>query len=454
MLTILLLLACSGSPTQPPDVQPAPTERPSDVIVITLDTTRADHLGTYGYYRETSPRLDRFAATSLVFDRFIVPMATTLPTHMSLWTGVWPTEHGIEANVMHGGKAFVPSPGLSSLAQILQDKGYATGAFVSAAPLDDQSGALEGFGHHTQPKRYERPAEQTTDDALAWLGEQDGPMLMWVHYYDPHNPFRAPEAYTDLFDPNDARVSTWMTERNISPVAKRPTGQKVRAKPSIHGYDAEIRYMDDQFGRLLEGLEMSGRLGNALVVVMGDHGEGLNQHDQPAHGLVWNEQLHAPLFIKAPGVLPERVDAITSAADVFPTALALVDLPGEASFLKQVSGRDVRATTDKRPVLSQTSRRQLEFGQPLTYALTGERYKCTMVEGQPAVLFDLETDPFELAPISESPELTACQAELTQTLEAQRARAKALGSGQTTDVDADRMDELRELGYLDDEPAN
>jgi arylsulfatase A-like enzyme len=424
-----------------------------DVIVITLDTTRADHLGTYGYLRDTSPRLDAFAATSIVFDRLVVPMATTLPTHTSLFTGVYPIEHGITANVEHGGLQFIPSDKLIPMAAWLSDAGYQTGGFTSSAPLNPQTGIERGFQVFTAPKGDLRPGKATTDDALGWLAttSPDVPMLMWVHYYDPHNPYAPDEKYHQEFLA-DARIEAWIDERQIERLTKRPTGEPVRARPTINQYDAEIRTMDDQFGRVLDALSARGKLDDALVIVMGDHGEGLNQHGEPGHGLVWDEQLHAPLFIKAPGAAPRRVAATTSAVDVLATALALVDLPDEASILAQSSGQNALSPDAvTRPALSQMSARQLQFGKQLTFALTDDRYKCTWVEGEPPKVWDLKEDPFELKnPPDPHPEQeAACKEQGEKIVAAQRARATELGAGKTQQMDPAQIQMLKDLGYLD-----
>lgn len=439
----------------PPVSDPADAALP-DVVVLTLDTTRADHLPTYGYFRDTAPTLDALAKESVVFDRFVVPMATTLPTHTSLLTGTYPTEHGIQANVQHGGEAFVPGQGLKSLAQWLDGQGYQTGGFVSAAPLARRSGIAAGFQVYTQPAREQRRGAQTADDALAWLDStaSDVPLLMWVHFYDPHNPFNPPKAYRGLFEA-DAELDAWIAERQLTPTTTRPNGETLEVRSSIDLYDAEIRYMDDQVARLLEGLQARGRTDNTLFIVAGDHGEGLNQHGEPGHGLVWHEQLHAPLFVKAPGLAPGRVSHTVSAVDVLPTALGRVELPGEETVLAQSSGVDALADDfTPRPVLSQTSARQKRFGVDLTYTLTDDAWKCRWTDGEPAVLWHMADDPFELSPVDDPARAEACEQAIREMLDTHAARAEALGSGQTRKVSDEELEQLRALGYVDDAPED
>lgn len=450
---------CASEPSDAPE--PATEVRgPSkvtldhpDIVLVTLDTTRADHLGAYGYFRDTSPVFDALAAQSVLFERLLVPMATTLPTHTSILTGTWPTEHGVVANIQHGGRRFQPSDALVPFTMWAADLGYRTAAFVSAAPLNKDSGIARGFEVFDDPPRIERPGNVTTDAALAWLAQApEEPMFLWVHYYDPHNPFAPPDGYAERFAAlnDDDVMDAWLDARQVSKVTKRPTGQVVRIRPATQAYDGEIRFMDEQLGRLLEGLQARGRRDNTLLIVLGDHGEGMNQHEQPGHGLTWNEQLHAPWLIQAPGVAPARIPHIASAADVLPTALGMVDLPEEERFLEQVSGADVMAPGFvERAVLSQTSERQLMFDKPMTYVLTGPQGKCRWAEGEPSLFWDLTQDPFELAPVGTGPDLDACVAELQNTLAVQRLRATQLGSGKTTEMTPEDIEALRALGYLD-----
>lgn len=459
---ILLLSACGwfSEPSSPTVVPAGPPPAAADatwpdVVVVTLDTTRTDHLSLYGYPRDTSPTLDALAAESVVFDRLVVPMATTLPSHLSLFTAVWPTEHGVLANLMHGGDRFTPSEALTPVAVWLKDAGFQTGAFVSAAPLAKNAGLAPGFDVYDDPKRVERPADVTTKRALAWLAEAapEQPMLLWVHYYDPHNPFRPPAPYDTRYDPEADDVDAFLAARDVTPVATRPTGQVVHARVDGALYDGEIRFMDDQLARVIDAVKARGRWDQTLLVVVGDHGEGLNQHGQPGHGLVWEEQLRAPLLIKAPGVDAGRTDVLLSIADVMPTALSMVDLPDEGRFLAEASGVDVLADGfEARPVLAQTSSRQLMFGRPMTYALTGPHAKCQWSEDAPeGVLWDLAADPFELAPSDDAAARAACVEALAGALATQMERAARLGPGEARPMSDDERRALEALGYLDDD---
>lgn len=443
MILTFLLASCGWwSQPAPPTDDPRP-----DIVIITLDTTRADRLGMYGYPRPTSPNLDALATESIIFDRHIVPMATTLPTHLSLMTGVYPSEHGVLANVEHGGSRFLPGDGLVPLARGLKNEGYATAGFVAAAPLRQGTGIEAGFLHYTEPERVMRDASEVTRDALRWLESAPSkPILLWAHYYDPHNPWRPPEPHrSDLaFDPT---LDAWLTERSFHRVASRPNGEQVRMRPANALYDAEIRYMDTWIGTLLDALRARPRWDNTLILVVGDHGEGLNQHGEPAHGRVWHEQLHAPWFMRVPGEAPRRVAHTVSTVDVLPTLAARLKWSPE--WLAQVSGVDALAEGAKdRPVPSLTSDRQQKFGRVPETSLTDGAGKCVVPEEGEAVRFDHREDPYELKPIADEA-AAACRGKVEVIAAAWAKRAAGFGAGKAVEVTEEEYEALRELGYVE-----
>ncbi len=436
---------------------------PPNVVLVTLDTTRADHLGVYGYFRDTSPRIDAFAGQALVFDRAIVPMATTLPTHVSILTANYPLEHGVMANLEHDGRRFVSSPGIRSFAEASRAAGYRTAAFVSAAPLKRGSGVEAGFEVFDEPSGGAtlRRGDATTGAALRWLAAQrDGPFFLWVHYYDAHWPFMAPETFTRLFR-TDAALDSWVTERRFSAGTVRPGVGPEEARPTLNAYDAELRFQDTYVGVLLDALAARPDWSRTAVVLAGDHGEGLSQHGHAAHGGTWNEQLHAPLLMRIPGEAPRRIAEPVSAVDALPTLLGRLDLPGFETFLAQASGRDALLEADAPGgVFSQDVDRKR--GTPgYRYALTTHRWKYFRHEnGAPLreELYDLRADPFELTDVSREHQdvAAALRGELAARLEAQRARATELRGGEapeTRAADPAIQEQLRALGYLEDEAA-
>jgi arylsulfatase len=437
----------------------AAPEPPPNLVIVTLDTTRADHLGLYGYFRDTSPALDAFAEQALVFERCIVPMATTLPTHASLFTSTQPLEHGVTYNTTFGARPFEPSPRLRPLAEIARAAGYATAGFVSSAVLKRGTGIEIGFQHFDEPAGIERGARATTNAALAWLAQKPStPFLLWVHYFDAHYPYDPPRAYRSRFT-SDAALEAALAARRVPPRAFRPLANANEdTRDSTNRYDAELRHQDDQLARLLSALRARRDWRRTAVLIAGDHGEGLGQHGEAAHGGTWHEQLRAPLVMRLPGAAPRRVDTPITAVDVLPTWLGRLAVPGFEPLFAQASGRDVLAPdAAPAPVPSLATGRDTGARERRT-ALTGERWKLIEIEAQDGatrhLLFDLEADPFELADVAAAhPDVVAELAgALRAALEAQRRRGAELRG---PDAPAPRApdpalaEQLRALGYGD-----
>ena len=448
-LFLLAMSACDFNSTRDPlhRFEAATTELP-DIVLITLDTTRADHLGAYGYPRATSPAFDRLAAESLLFENFVVPMATTLPVHLSLFTGLEPEEHGVLANKDFQNRRFVPPANAHTLASTLGAQGYDTAAFVSAAPVKKHTGLEKGFARFGQPQESERRAKKTTDRALTWLSDKaEPPYLLWVHYYDPHDPYRPPREQRKALDVDDS-LRSWAEERGLDEPHLVPLAR----------YDAEILSMDEQLGRLVDSLRRAGRWENTIVVVAGDHGEGLGQHGVERHGLVWSEQTHAPLLIRASDIEPDRHPGMVTASDIVPTLLGMVDLPDEVDLLAQTSGQDVLADGDPRQaVLSRSSlRRSDRVGDahktfPDTWALTTPEWTLHWTRKGPTALHDLDDDPYERSSVlDEHPELAQdLWHSGTWWLKSQRERGKQLGAGKLEAMDPELVRQLEELGYVE-----
>ncbi|MFT5441619.1 MAG: arylsulfatase A-like enzyme [Myxococcota bacterium] len=445
---------------QPKDQSPSDGARPPNILWVTIDTSRADHIGAYGYFRDTSPRFDAYAEESLLFERCITPMATTLPTHISALTATYPNEHGVLANIQVGGKTFTPSAKLISLAGFLRARDYNTAAFTSATTLKLWSGIQRGFGVYDPSVKEMRPGDETTNRALEWLSQNSqAPFFLWVHMFDVHSPHEAPAGF-DLFKdgaPDQSAVDAYRSERKISDTGKRWRGDTVDTREEMNAYDAEIRFADQQLGRLLDALKASGLAESTAVVVMGDHGEGMGQHDFLRHDHVWGEQLHTPLLMHVPGVAPRRVPQLVSIVDVFPTLLGMIDIPYEEQYLANVSGIDVlNDAPESRAILSQTSLRLQRYGIPFTYSLTTADWKFISDETGNTKLFDLHTDPFELSDISsDQPTVVAeLQAELDTQLAMQAKRHQQLtgtdnAAPDAVELDSATIEELKALGYID-----
>lgn len=282
-----------------------------NVLLITLDTTRADHLGCYGYAGARTPVLDGLAAEGIRFDDAVTTTPSTLPSHATILTGLFPPNHGVRNNGQYR-----LADEQTTLAEVVRNEGYETAAFTSAFVLDSRFGLDQGFDVYDDnigeadsmvfsEHANQRSAGAVTGAAVEWLGRRDDrrPFFMWVHYYDPHAPYRPPPPFDAEF----------------------------RDRP----YDGEIAYMDSQIGRLRQALTTRGLWDKTLTVVVSDHGEGLGDHGEATHGrLIYESVMRAPLIICCPGVFrdPHVVDdVVVSIADIFPTIVELLDIENPPS---------------------------------------------------------------------------------------------------------------------------
>ncbi len=294
-------------------VRPADGSRPN-LLLITLDSTRADHLGCYGYPLPTSPVIDGVARGGVLFTDAISQIPLTGPSHATMMTGLHPHEHGAVRNG-------VPLPDRArTLAERLGEAGYRTAAFLSGWTLRARlSGLDQGFDLYDDSMRdryrlvnTQRFAHQVTPEALDWLRRrEDGPFFLWVHYFDPHAPYvRRPALLEDL-DAREERRARRLPSRTLK-------------------YDSEIRHMDGQIGRLLSALRDLDLERDTLVVIAADHGESLGEHGYVGHGrFLYEEIVRVPLIISWPGRIPAGIAIGTPVAllDLTPTILALMGLP-------------------------------------------------------------------------------------------------------------------------------
>ena len=432
-------------------------DRPN-LVLISIDTLRADHVGSYGYFRDTTPHIDRFAGGAVKFERCYATMATTLPSHASMLTGLYPIEHGILANLVHGGRLFGWSEQMVSFAQILRDDGYATAGFIGAAPLKSATGISLGFSHWSEPKGRERRAEEVIDEALPWLAEHAPErFFLFVHLYDPHWRHKPPEPWRSQFETDD-ELEEWIAARAIPEEAVRSQGVLVAdTRFEINRYDGEIAYTDDQVGRLFEKMRELQLFRSTIVILTSDHGEGLNQHDWASHGLVWDEQLRVPLLIRFPGLmrsLPRRFEPTMSLIDLFPTVMGRMtdfDTPLAERFLEQATGVDVLAADfEERPVFSQRTGREVAEDPGAMYSLTGRDWKFIHEAEAGYMLFDRSADPHELENLVEVRPAMAEEAreKLRASMDEQAARGEPFATSESGPLDPAHLQELRELGYL------
>ena len=339
--------------------QPAPASL--SVVLITLDTLRADVLGCYGGGVAT-PHIDRLAREGVLFEQATATVPLTLPSHSSILTGLLPVRHGVRDN---GG--FFLEASFTTLAERFQSAGYATGAFVGAWVLERRWGLAQGFDHYSDSfveEEFQRRGDSVVADALAWLGQvpAERRFLAWIHLFDAHTPYDAPE----------------------------PFGSRYASQP----YYGEVAYVDALVGRLLEELDRRRRQENTIVVLMADHGEGLGEHGEPEHGLfVYDATMAVPLIIRTPWGPTGRSQTQVSSVDVFPTVLDLVGLPPEpgidgASLLPAL--QDLKHEMGHVAYV-ETYFPLYHFGWHPLRGLRDRRYK--LIQASRAELYDLATDP-------------------------------------------------------------
>ncbi|UCE86438.1 MAG: sulfatase, partial [Deltaproteobacteria bacterium] len=329
VLVLGLGLSLLGAPHARPAADPTPPSRARpNVVLVTIDTLRADHCGTYGYERPTTPRLDALAARGAVFDAAYAVSATTLPSAATILTSLPPNEHGVMKN------GWVLPERVDTMAEILASHGYDTAAFVSSFVLERRFGTAQGFAAydddftgadassrirnwegHDLTAPYDRRGHQTADRAIAWLKtrQSHAPFFLWLHWFDPHSPYDPPQPYRDRFARPDA------------------ASQKDRW---IDLYDGDVRFADEQLGRVLAALDAVAPAERTLTVVVGDHGEGLLDHGWLEHGVhLYEEAVRVPLVVHWPGrIRPQRVPHPVGLVDVLPTLLGLVELPTHAAL--------------------------------------------------------------------------------------------------------------------------
>ena len=368
-----------------------------NLILITIDTLRADHLGCYGYGRNTSPHIDQLAKKSVLFRNAITPRPKTSPSLTSILTGLYPHTHGIRSN-------WVPLPEkFTTLAELLRKRGYRTAAVVGNFVLKRKySGLDRGFElfDDRMPNRElnrnlrEKTAAGINESALRWLEDnRDKHFFLWLHYQDPHGPYTAPPEYRNFF----VQIEEDVISADLIPKYQflpwiPVRGGNVDANAYRSAYDREIRYCDEAIGRLLGKLDELG-LNNTVIILVGDHGEGLGEHDYYFdHGkFVYDQSSRVPLIIHAPGVTgPGEIASQVNVMSIAPTILDLIGAPIPAGM----------ETTSLLPLIRGTAEDDEEciFIERLNElkAVRTDRWKyiLNLLTGE-AELYDLESDPGE-----------------------------------------------------------
>jgi arylsulfatase A-like enzyme len=298
-------------------------ERPRSVILISIDTLRADHLGCYGHPLPTSPNLDAFAAQGTLFDDAFAPSPWTLPSHVSLLTGLYPTRHGVRTTDRRLADA------IPSLATLLAQQGFETGAIVNAIIMRRHFGLAQGFAAYQMvPSDQSRvgSASRVTDAALRWLDDRRGRrVFLFLHYYDVHSDYRSLKRYERMFAPGPSRFDGSTDQLTDVRSGRLPIDEAGAA--TLAGlYDAGIRQLDRELGRLFTRLREAGWLDDSAIVVTSDHGEEILDHGGVLHGQThYQEMLRVPLILRGPTIpAGVRVRTPVSLVDVVPTLLALL----------------------------------------------------------------------------------------------------------------------------------
>jgi arylsulfatase A-like enzyme len=314
-----VILTCAGE------------RQPLNVVIIAVDTLRPDHLGCYGYSRDTSPAIDALAERSALFENAVSQSPWTLPSFGSVFTSLYPSEHGAMSAVSKMRESF------PTLATILSDNGYATGAIVNASVLKPEYGINRGFEFYDPTPLSGRIADGTTRDALAWVDDnRDRPFLLFAHYFDPHEPYAPPPPYSTRYRGNYAGGigDDFVLHEHCPDVIGNAFDGLKRLSAADWGqigalYDGEIAFTDSQIGLLLEGLQERDLIKNTLVIFLSDHGEEFNEHGGFGHGhSLYDEVIHVPLLFSLPGEIPEgkRVKEQVRLIDVMPTILDFLEL--------------------------------------------------------------------------------------------------------------------------------
>jgi choline-sulfatase len=423
---VALALGPAACTSASPSAPPVAARVPKHVVIITIDTLRADRLGVYGSTTVATPNLDRLAAEGAMAQQASVHVPLTRPSHISLFTGLYPAEHGIRDNVSPplGGKVPV-------LAEILQQHGFKTAAFVSSIVLSRQSGLARGFADYSDSfdlgeddarflNTIQKRGDATVAEVTAWLGAAGADRrFAWVHLYDPHDPYEPPEPYATQY-------------------AGRP-------------YDGEVAWSDELVGRIDAALASTKLRDDTLFIVTSDHGEGLDEHREAVHGFfVYESTLAVPLLMRGPGIAPgTRLTAVARSVDVMPTVL---DLLGLAAQAPKVSGRSLAAALrgtrlDEEPTFAESLVPLVHYGWSDLRAVRDGQWKYILAP-RPE-LYDLEQDPHELQNLieREPQRARAYRSGIEQRLREEQALLRETGPAAAS-VPADLLEKLGALGYV------
>lgn len=424
------------------------TKKRPNIILITLDTTRVDHLSCYGYYRQTSPNLDKLADESVLYNKAIAPSSWTLPSHASLFTGKFTSSHGAQydpegplhlTDAINGPKTWqiYRARGLAqneiTLAMILKKAGYATGAVVGGPWMKKIFGLNKGFDFYDDRQIGTvngRAANQVTDSAFSWIEQYSRRnFFLFLNYFDPHSPYLPTERFAFSFLPKSTNFR----------------GRKPTIGETISLYDGEILYMDHYIGKLLDKLKTDNLYDNTMIIVTADHGELFGEHNQFGHGhYLYQEEIHVPLFIKYPGteVPPTQSDVQIQLNDVMAIVLdrLRIALPQDIqSGVPPQIGHPLLAEAYPLSVLSQDGHWRAIFDNDFKFIWNSKGDH---------LLFNLKDDPREMQNLAVVN--SECKNRMKSVLNQYLAKLPEPGPApETQDLDKNTKEALSSLGYLE-----
>jgi arylsulfatase A-like enzyme len=421
-----------------------PSPPPRNLILISVDTLRADHLGVHGYSRDTSPAIDRFARRSTWFTRAITQGESTLPGHTAMLSSRYYGSYGSRA------ASSGPPPEVDMLAEILGGHGFATWGFVDGGHMKRVFGFAQGFAHYEDQRVKLRAVLAKVN---AWLDTHPAErFFLFVHCYDVHTPYNAPDpygssfvdpAYHGTFRPNAANFVA--AERREQPF------DDTDLRYAIARYDGGVRHVDDQIGLFLERLEVLGLLDSSVVVITSDHGEEFLEHGGFMHTKIFQyPNLHVPLIVHVPGGPPRVVEDVVELVDVVPTVLDLLGLPPHEGTMGRSLATLARGGPDD------------GFADHVAFAessLPGIGWRTVVSRRHQLLydendgrrqLFDLEHDPAQQTDVAvDDPDTAAALLQILRARLAENARRRQPVNGAPPQIDRDLRRELEALGYVE-----
>lgn len=422
------------------------TKLDMNVVVIVVDTLRADKLGCYGSWQELTPNIDAFAKDAVVFENAYSHAPWTLPSVASLYTSRLPVQHGAGGRF---GKFKKLGEDVPTVAEAFQSNGANTAAVTNVLFLGERFGMTRGFGTVDEElgkdNRTGRRAGKTTTAAIRWIEEHElGRFFLVVHYFDPHLLYDPPKAFRERFAKDVPAREPFGTVEDMAAIRKGEKELDVSRVPEMERlYNAEVAYTDAQVGKLLDRLKEMGLMKETLVVVLSDHGEEFLDHGGFEHGhTLYDELLHVPLIIRIPGGKASRVKPVVRLIDVAPTICDLAGIDVPESFWGRSLVSLVKSGGNDRPLLAQGN-----MWGPESHTWRDGRYKIIVDPTTAEVkMFDVKSDPGEQKDIA--PEMEGIRERMFGEA---NAMIRSLGGGKEAwaDLTEEEIEMLRALGYVE-----